>query len=225
MRSNTLIDAGVERTSSELRAISVKTADGVRTMMLPNNPAEIVKILAERRNKPANKARAKMAADAKRARAVMWFTESGRPPLPGSRTLSGHAIKWNVRSAVRSDYDELFEPHSMDITRDIRANINHNRDQVIASTEAGTLRIRFDDVGLWVELDCPPTEAGDRLLEGSRFGSFTGWSIAFRATAERWDRTGDRPLRIVQRANLGHVALADRGAHVTTIGVLSRMQS
>ncbi|MGO7208202.1 HK97 family phage prohead protease, partial [Rhizobium ruizarguesonis] len=61
-------------------------------------------------------------------------------------------------------------------------------------------------------------------LHGSRFGEFTGWSISFRATEEAWDRSGARPLRIVARANLIEVSIADRGAHVTTLGVLSRMK-
>jgi uncharacterized protein len=154
----------------------------------------------------------------------MWLTESGRPPLPGSRTLSGYAVQWNVRSAVRPDFDEVFTPNSIDIRGNILANINHERGRIIGSTDAGTLRLRCDDLGLRVELDCPHDEAGDALLHGYRFGTaYSGWSIAFRATSERWDRTGDRPLRIVEKANLGHVALADRGAHVTTLGVLARM--
>lgn len=153
----------------------------------------------------------------------MWFTESGRPPPPGARTLSGHALKWNVRSAVRPDYDEVFLPHSLDFPTYVTADINHERSRQIASTTDGSLRFRSDDIGLWVELDCPDGPDGDAMLHGSRFGTFTAWSIAFRSTKERWDRSGHRPLRIVERANLGAVALADRGAHATTLGVLSRM--
>ncbi|RYE51452.1 MAG: hypothetical protein EOP21_01375 [Hyphomicrobiales bacterium] len=153
----------------------------------------------------------------------MWLTESGRPPKPGSRTLSGYALRWDVQSPVRRDFDEVFRPHSLDIPANVPAHINHDRSIPIASTAAGTMRLRTDDVGLWVEVDCPHTDAGDELLHGSRFGTFTGWSIAFRASSEHWDRSGDRPLRIVERARLVEVSLADRGAHVTTLGVLARM--
>jgi len=153
----------------------------------------------------------------------MWFTESGRPPLPGARTLAGFALKWNVRSSVRQDYDEVFLPYSLDFPTYVTADINHECARQIASTKDGSLRLRSNDVGLWVELDCPDTTDGDALLHGSRFGTFTGWSIAFRATRERWDRSGHRSLRIVERANLGAIALADRGAHVTSIGIKSRM--
>lgn len=152
----------------------------------------------------------------------MWFTESGRPPLPGSRTLSGYALRWGVPSAVRPDFDEVFLPDSLVIPRVTPVRINHDRDQTVATTEDGAFRISCDDTGLWVELDCPDDDLGDRLLHGSRFGVFTGWSISFRATDETWDRAGARPLRTVVRANLAEVSIADRGAHATTLAVLSR---
>lgn len=155
----------------------------------------------------------------------MWFTESGRPPLPGSRTVSGYALRWDVPSAVRPGFDEVFRPHSLIIPHVTPAWVNHDPLQQVAATDDGSFRIRCDDIGLWVELDCPHTDVGDRLLHGSRFGEFTGWSISFRATDEAWDRSGPRPLRTVARANLVEVSIADRGAHVTTLGVLSRMRS
>ncbi|NKQ90007.1 HK97 family phage prohead protease [Rhizobium ruizarguesonis] len=113
----------------------------------------------------------------------------------------------------------------MVIPRVTPAWINHDPLQQVAATDDGSFRIRCDDIGLRVELDCPHTDVGDRLLHGSRFGEFTGWSISFRATEETRDRSGPRPLRIVARANVIEVSIADRGAHVTTLGVLSRMRS
>lgn len=55
---------GIEITSGELRATKVKTAAGTKTMMLPADPVKAAAILAERRSKPASKARAKMSAEA-----------------------------------------------------------------------------------------------------------------------------------------------------------------
>jgi hypothetical protein len=57
---------GIEQTSSELRATTVKTATGMRTEMMPADPHKVAAILAERRAKPAGKARAKLAAEAKK---------------------------------------------------------------------------------------------------------------------------------------------------------------
>ncbi|MGO7206116.1 HK97 family phage prohead protease, partial [Rhizobium ruizarguesonis] len=94
----------------------------------------------------------------------MWFTESGRPPVPGSRTVSGYALRWDVPSAVRPSFDEVFRPHSLVIPRVTPVWINHDPLQQVATTEDGTFRVRCDDTGLWVELDCRDTDFGDRLL-------------------------------------------------------------
>lgn len=153
----------------------------------------------------------------------MWMTESGRPPIPGSRTICGYALKWNVRSPVRPDYDELFKPRSLAFPRPVALRINHDRRDTITTSADPAFRLLCDDVGLWVEYDCLD-DAGDEILRGVRFGQFKAWSISFGATEQRWDRKGARTLRIIQSANLGEVSIADRGAHATTIGILSRMQ-
>jgi hypothetical protein len=57
---------GIEQTSSELRTVTVKSATGTRSEMMPSDPFKVAAILAERRSKPASKARAKLAAEAKR---------------------------------------------------------------------------------------------------------------------------------------------------------------
>jgi len=155
----------------------------------------------------------------------MWLTESGRPPAPGSRTVCGYALKWNVPSPVRPAYDEVFMPHSLALPRPVALRINHDRRQTIATTEGSAFRVACNDVGVWVEYDCPFTDIGDEVLHGARLGLFKAWSIAFGATNQRWDRTGHRPLRIIQSANLGEVSIADRGAHVTSLGILSRMKA
>ncbi len=154
----------------------------------------------------------------------MWLTESGRPPVPGSRTVCGYALKWNISSPVRPDYDEVFRPHSLAFPRPVALRRNHDKRHDIATTDDPAFRLRCDHVGLWVEFDCPLNDAGDDILRGVRFGEFNAWSISFGATDQRWDRSGHRPLRIISQANVGEVSLADRGAHQTTIGILSRMK-
>lgn len=149
----------------------------------------------------------------------MWLTESGRPPLPGSRTVCGYALRWDVPSPVRHDYDEVFLPHSLVFPRPVALRINHDKKQTLTTTEDGAFRISCDNVGLWVEYDCPFTDVGDDVLQGARLGRFKAWSISFGAIDQRWDRKCLRPLRIIAKANLGEVSIADRGAHATTIGI------
>ena len=57
----------------------------------------------------------------------MWFTESGRAPLPGSRTIAGHCLIWNVPSSVRPAFDEAFLPGSLEWPDDLPLCLNHNK--------------------------------------------------------------------------------------------------
>lgn len=153
----------------------------------------------------------------------MWFNESGRPPLPGSRTVCGYALQWGVPSAVRPDFDEVFCQGSLTWPADLPLCKNHDRTRPLAPLGA-SFRLSATDTGLWVEVDTDSIRDGDDLLLAARHGPLRAWSISFKASEERWDRTGDRPLRIVSAARLVEVSIVDRGAHQTTIGILSRMK-
>lgn len=118
----------------------------------------------------------------------MWFTESS-PSSAGQSHRLGLCVAVGRSICCSPRFDEVFRPHSLIIPHVTPAWVNHDALQQVATTEDGTFRIRCDDTGLWVELDCPHTDVGDRLLHGSRFGEFTGWSISFRATEETWDRS------------------------------------
>ncbi|WP_353044552.1 HK97 family phage prohead protease [Mesorhizobium sp. M1365] len=153
----------------------------------------------------------------------MWFTESGKPPLPGSRTVCGYALQWGVPSAVRPGFDEVFHQGSLTWPEDLPLCRNHMRTEPLVRL-GNAFRLRATSTGLWVEVDTDMIPDGDDLLLAARHGPLRAWSISFKASDERWDRTGHRPLRIVTAARLLEVSICDRGAHQTTIGILSRIK-
>lgn len=146
----------------------------------------------------------------------MWATESGRAPLPGSRTISGYALQWGVPSRVRPGYDEVFEAGALTWPSDLPACVNHDVEEVIGRLDMN-LRITTDATGLWVELD--PEYS---YVAGVRSGRFTAWSVSFRASSEAWSDVDGDKLRTVHRARLLEISLCDRGAHNTTLGLGSR---
>ena len=152
----------------------------------------------------------------------MYFTESGRPPLPGSRTIAGYALAWNVVSAVRPTFDEVFLPGALTWPDNLPLCLNHQREQPLIRL-GPAFRLRADDVGLFAEVDADAINDGERYLHGARHGGFRGWSISFIASKEYWDRSGGHPLRTVERARLIELSIADRGAHVTTISTLAKI--
>lgn len=63
--------------------------------------------------------------------------------------------------------------------REVRAFINHDLGQVLATSKNDTLRLAEDERGLLVEADLPNTTAGRDLAELVRTGTVHSWSFGF----------------------------------------------
>lgn len=69
---------------------------------------------------------------------------------------------------------------------DVRALFNHNADNLLGRTSAGTLTLSSDKRGLAYEIDPPDTQLGNDLRESLSRGDLTGSSFAFRVAKEEW---------------------------------------
>lgn len=107
-----------------------------------------------------------------------------------SRTITGYAILFGVRSAPFYDYDgevgyEVIAPTA--ITKelldgcDIKMTMFHNRQLILARSKngEGTLSYSVDDKGVAFEFEAPHTTDGDKALELVRRGDISGCSFAF----------------------------------------------
>lgn len=118
----------------------------------------------------------------------------------------GYAAKWHVLSRVMRDpaivdddgnpvdFCEEIDRHCFDVALSLDVNIralyDHNKSNLLGTTESGTLRLTTDDVGLKFEVDIPDTSwARDAvvLVDTKRI---TGSS--FRFTHGKWAIT-ERP--------------------------------
>ena len=115
--------------------------------------------------------------------------EAGEGEAP-SRTITGYAILFNVRSAPLWEYSdeiayEIIAPKA--VTRefldncDIKFTMFHNRQLILArSTNGkGTLSYNVDEKGVSFEFDAPNTVDGDKALELVRRGDISGCSFMF----------------------------------------------
>ena len=75
---------------------------------------------------------------------------------------------------------------------DCRCLFNHNPDYVLGRTKAGTLRLREDKKGLWIENDMPDTQVGRDVLKSIERGDVTGQSFAFMITRQEWRFAKDK---------------------------------
>lgn len=72
------------------------------------------------------------------------------------------------------------------IGADVRALFNHEADNILGRTTAGTLKLSLEPAGLGYQVDPPDTPLGRSVVESVRRGDITGSSFAFRATDVSW---------------------------------------
>lgn len=95
--------------------------------------------------------------------------------------IEGYALKFNTWSEDLGGFRETIKPEALSDTdfSDVRALFNHNADQVLARTSAGTLKLDVDKTGLKFKAKIPNTSYGRDLLENLRNGNVNQCSFGF----------------------------------------------
>lgn len=130
----------------------------------------------------------------------------------GDRKLSGYAALYSVETTIGSLFREKLAPGAFRdaLTRkdDVRALFNHDANQVLGRTAAGTLRLTEDARGLRYDIDLPDTQAGRDLWTSVHRGDISQSSFAFSVETEEWPtvRGSELPLRVVRSLRLFDVS-------------------
>lgn len=141
--------------------------------------------------------------------------------------LVGYAVRWGEVSD-RRPFQERFLPGAFakDLAsgRDVLALVGHELSKVLARRSNGTLTLREDEAGLWVEIrPNMETSFAQDLVALVRRGDLKQMSIGFVATKDRWvnDPQVGR-IREVLEAELLEVSIvslpAYAGTSITTRG-------
>lgn len=124
--------------------------------------------------------------------------------------FTGYAAVWNSPSRPLP-FIEQFSPgaftRSLNSGRDVKLLVDHNRERLLASRKAGTLRLAEDDRGLRVEADLAPTSYARDLRVLAERGEISSMSFAFKPTktGEAWSPDGQ--ARTVSEARLFEVSI------------------
>ena len=90
---------------------------------------------------------------------------------------------------------------------DIRALWNHDSNIVLGRNTSGTLALREDEKGLWVEIDPPDTQSARDLMVSIERGDVSQMSFGFEVLTDEWERKEDEPdLRILKKVKLWDVS-------------------
>lgn len=131
----------------------------------------------------------------------------------GQRTITGYAVKWEMKSHPMGwfrRFKEQFKKGAFaeSLTKDDqRALWSHDTSKVLGRTKNGTLRLYEDDIGLRFELDLPNSTGGNDAYESIKRGDVDGVSFGFRMRKEEWDETDpDNIVRTISQADLFEIS-------------------
>lgn len=121
----------------------------------------------------------------------------GEPPR-----IDGTAAVYNKLSEDLGGFREIIEPGFFDdvLKDDVRALFNHNDDQVLGRTRAGTLLLEDTERGLDVHITPPDTQIGRDTLTLIRRRDITQMSFAFTVKhpgGDEWIREKDGTIKRV----------------------------
>lgn len=133
--------------------------------------------------------------------------------------IVGYAAVFNSMSEDLGYYYEMISPGAFteSIAKDdIRALYNHDPNYILGRTKNGTLTLREDSKGLYVEIIPPDTTWASDVLKAIARGDIDQMSFGFKVIEERWQPGDEKPLRIIQKAQLFDVSPVTFPAYPTT---------
>ena len=139
--------------------------------------------------------------------------------------VTGYAAVFNSETNIGGWYREQIAPGAFaDAAKsdDVRFLINHEG-LPLARTKSGTLKLTEDDHGLLIEAELDRTDPDVQKIESKmKRGDLDEMSFAFTPEVEKWDDSGDTPLRTLEKVNLYDVAIVTYPAYGDTeIGIRS----
>ena len=128
---------------------------------------------------------------------------------PEGRKLAGYAAIFNSLSHDLGRFREIILPGAFARAiqeNDVRALWNHDSNHVLGRTKAGTLRLREDDHGLYMEVDLPDTTMGRDAYAMVARGDVDQMSFSFRAIEDECHKQGEQQLRKLKAVELYDVS-------------------
>lgn len=116
--------------------------------------------------------------------------------------VSGYAAVFNEEADIGGYFRETIEPGAFSEvldSDDVVFVINHEG-LPLARTRSGTLTLKEDERGLYMETELDPEDPDVKSIVGKmQRGDLDKMSFAFRIGIQEWDDTQDPPLRTIKK--------------------------
>jgi hypothetical protein len=138
-----------------------------------------------------------------------------------SRTLSGAAIVFGVRSQDLGGFTEIVSPvavtNTLSGSPDILLLNNHNTSQVLSRTTSGTLKLSTDSLGVnfSCQLDTRQSYAADLAIAVER-GDIRGNSFGFRTNKDSWKNENGVLTRTLEDIQIFELSVCGSPAYTQT---------
>jgi uncharacterized protein len=138
----------------------------------------------------------------------------------GTKTLSGYAIVFGVRSVNLGGFVEVVDRKAVSTslrTQDILCLNNHNSSQPLARTSAGTLKLSTDSTGVAFacSLDTRSSYANDLAISVER-GDTRGCSFGFQTNKDTWTNEQGTLLRTLNDIEVLEISVCSSPAYPQT---------
>lgn len=137
--------------------------------------------------------------------------------------FSGYAAVFNSASRDLGGFVEFIKPGAFARSLASRNKImllwNHDTSAPLASTRNGSLVLREDEKGLFVEATLPDTTLGRDIAAQVRSGLTDSMSFGFQVKKDSWNVRGDQ--RTLEDVALFEVSLVTSEAYAATAGTVS----
>lgn len=144
---------------------------------------------------------------------------AGRPKIVGL------AVPYRALSEDLGGFREQFMPGSLGgsiASRDVFADVEHDRDRKLGRTSKGTLSLKESRKGIMAEITIPDTTVGRDTLEEVRNGSLDAMSIVFSDPEDQYSGKAGAIVRNIDKAELMAVTLTSYPAYRQTAGSLAQ---
>ena len=139
--------------------------------------------------------------------------------------VSGYAAVFNEEADICGMFREVIAPGAFRdaIGRDDVVFLVNHDGLPLARTRSGTLTLREDSRGLYMETELDPEDPDVRsIVPKMKRGDLDKMSFAFYPEVQEWDDSGETPLRTIRQASLSDVSIVTNPAYDgTDIGLRS----
>lgn len=120
--------------------------------------------------------------------------------------ISGYAAKFNSESEDLGGFREIIQPGAFKnalLKSDTRALFNHDSSMVLGRMSAGTMTLKEDNTGLFMEVTPPDTQFARDLLVSIERGDIKEQSFGFTVKTDSWeeDRETGKTVRTLIEIN------------------------